>query len=90
MRAGIEKAGFVDVHEHLYRVPLGPWAKDRMLKEAGEISYLHWTSGLEGYAMWLLTNYGAPEPWTKDEVQIYLAQVRKELADPKTHAYQFV
>lgn len=90
MKAAIEKAGFVDVHEHLYRLPLGPWAKNEVLKEAGRINYHHWSAGLEGYAMWLLTKFGAPEPWTTDEVHVYLASIRKELADSKTHAYQYV
>lgn len=90
MKAAIEKAGFVDVHEHAYKVPLGPWAKDELLKEAGRINYLVWTSGLEGYAMWLLTKFGAPEPWTKEEVHVFLASVRKELLDPNIHAYQYV
>lgn len=89
MKAAIEKAGFVDVQEHLYKVPMGPWPKDQVLKEAGRINYLHWSAGLEGYAMWLLTKFGAPEPWTKDEVQVYLAGVRKELTDPKIHGYEY-
>lgn len=90
MKSAIEKAGFVDVHEHVYKVPLGPWAKNQLLKEAGRINYLVWTSGLEGYAMWLLTKFGAPEPWTKEEVYVFLARVRKELSDPTIHAYQYV
>jgi len=90
MKAAIEKAGFVDVHEHLYRLPLGPWARNEVLKEAGRINYHHWSAGLEGYAMWLLTKFGAPEPWTTDEVHVYLASIRKELADSKIHAYQYV
>lgn len=90
MKAEIEKTGFVDVHEHVYRLPLGPWAKNEILKEAGRINYHHWSSGLEGYAMWLLTKFGAPEPWTTDEVHVYLASIRKELADSKIHAYQYV
>lgn len=90
MKAAIEKAGFVDVHEHVYKVPLGPWAKNDLLKEAGRVNYLVWTSGLEGYAMWLLTKFGAPEPWTKEEVHVFLASVRKELSDPSIHAYQYV
>ncbi|KAJ5376219.1 hypothetical protein N7509_013105 [Penicillium cosmopolitanum] len=90
MKSAIEKAGFVDVHEHVYKVPLGPWAKNQLLKEAGRVNYLVWTSGLEGYAMWLLTKFGAPEPWTKEEVYVFLARVRKELSDPSIHAYQYV
>lgn len=88
MRGSIEKAGFVDVHEKLYKIPLGPWAKDRLLKEAGQLQNAHWNTALEGWAMWLLTHYGPPKPWTKEEVQVYLAKVRSELKDPSIHGYE--
>lgn len=35
--------------------------------------------------MFLLTNYLA---WTKDEVMVYLGQMRTMLRDKKVHAYQ--
>jgi predicted component of type VI protein secretion system len=35
-----------------------------MLKEAGQLQYAHWNTALEGWAMWLLTKFGEPEPWT--------------------------
>ncbi|KAJ5371970.1 hypothetical protein N7517_003976 [Penicillium concentricum] len=88
MRGAIEKAGFVDVHEKLYKIPLGPWPKDKVLKEAGQLQYAHWLAALEGWAMWLLTKYGAPTPWTPEEVQVYLSKVRAELRNPRTHAYE--
>lgn len=89
MRSAMEKAGFVDVHECLYKVPMGPWPRDRVLKEVGLLNYHHWKSGLEGYAMWLLTKFGAPSPWTKEEVEVYLAKVRTELNDTKIHGYGY-
>ncbi|KAJ5345780.1 hypothetical protein N7452_003784 [Penicillium brevicompactum] len=88
MRSAIEKAGFVDVHEEKYKIPMGPWPKDKLLKEAGHLQYAHWNAALEGWAMWLLTHFGEPEPWTKEEVQVYLAKVRAELKNPHIHAYE--
>jgi hypothetical protein len=38
--------------------------------------------------MWLLTKFGSPEPWTRDEVLVYLAKLRKELKNPRFHIYQ--
>ncbi|KAJ5253158.1 hypothetical protein N7489_003568 [Penicillium chrysogenum] len=64
MSSAIEKAGFVDKHEERYKIPLGPWPKDKLLKEAGHLQYAHWNAALEGWAMWLLTHFGKPEPWT--------------------------
>lgn len=88
MRGAIEKAGFVDVHEKKYKIPIGPWAKDKVLKETGQLQFAHWNAALEGWVMWLLTHFGEPEPWTKDEVHVYLAKVRSELKTPHLHAYE--
>ncbi|KAJ5755544.1 hypothetical protein N7533_005087 [Penicillium manginii] len=88
MRGAIEKAGFIDVHEVKYKIPLGPWAKDKLLKEAGHLQFAHWNAALEGWAMWLLTHHGMPEPWTKEEVQVFLAKIRTELKNPHIHAYE--
>ncbi|KAI3066085.1 hypothetical protein CBS147339_8909 [Penicillium roqueforti] len=89
MRGAMEKAGFVDVQEKLYKIPLGPWPKDKILKEVGQLQYAHWVAALEGWAMWLLTKFGAPSPWSKEEVQVYLSKVRAELRNPRTHAYEY-
>ncbi|KAJ5492785.1 hypothetical protein N7539_001531, partial [Penicillium diatomitis] len=89
MRASIESVGFVDVHERLYKVPLGPWPKDQLLKEVGLLNLEHWKAGLEGNAMWLLTKFGAPHPWTKDEVELYLMEARKDLKNSHIHGYGY-
>jgi hypothetical protein len=89
MRSNIEKAGFIDVHEHVYKVPIGPWAKDKIHKEVGQLNYHHWVTGMEGYAMWLLTKFGAPTPWNADEVQVYLAKVRAEMKNPHIHGWHY-
>ena len=89
MRGSIEKAGFVDVHEELVKVPLGPWPKDKVLKEVGKLENAHWNAALEGWAMWLLTHFGEPVPWMKEEVQVYLAKVRRDLKDSSIHGYNY-
>ncbi|CEJ59996.1 hypothetical protein PMG11_08593 [Penicillium brasilianum] len=88
LQESIERAGFVDIHTKDYRWPIGPWPKDKTLKEVGDINYKHWLIGMEGYGMWLLTHYGDPVPWMKEEVQVYVAQMRRELSKPRIHTYQ--
>jgi hypothetical protein len=83
----IEKAGFEDTHIQEYKWPIGPWPKDKQLKEAGAVNFQHWLSGMEGYGMWLLTKFGDPVPWTKQEVPVYVAKMRKELSNPRYHIY---
>lgn len=46
MRSKIERAGFVNVHDHLFKCPIGAWPKDKTLKEAGRINFHHWSSGM--------------------------------------------
>ncbi|CAG8148345.1 unnamed protein product [Penicillium salamii] len=87
MADSIKKAGFVEVREKTYKWPLGPWPKNQKLKEAGTVNVQHWMSGMEGWCMWLLTKFGEPEPWTKEQVHVYCAKLRSELKNPYYHAY---
>lgn len=87
MAESIRKAGFVDVHEKEYKWPIGPWPRDKKYKEAGTVNFQHWLSGMEGWCMWLLTKFGSPAPWTKEEVLVYVATMRKELLIPLYHPY---
>ena len=88
-RPAFEKAGFVNVQEDYFKVPIGPWAKSERLKEAGKVNYHAWVGGLEGYGLFLLTKFGAPEPWSKEEVLTWVGKVREEFKKPKQHIYQF-
>ncbi|OKP12453.1 hypothetical protein PENSUB_1913, partial [Penicillium subrubescens] len=88
--SSIRKAGFVNVHEKIYKWPIGPWPKDKQLKEAGAVNFQHWVAGMEGWFMWLLTRFGEPQPWSKEEVYVYVAQLRKELQSPYHHVWHRV
>ena len=80
----IEKAGFVNVTEQKFRLPLGGWAKDKKEKLVGEYHALATDESLEGYALYLLTNvYG----WAYPEVQAFIARARAALNDKSIHAY---
>lgn len=51
----IEAAGFTNVHEKTYKVPIGEWTKSPLLKEAGRLVKAQLLAGLEGYALFFLT-----------------------------------
>ena len=34
---------------------------------------------------YLLTKFGQPEPWTPEEVQLYLAKVKRDIETPRVH-----
>lgn len=87
MQESIEKAGFRDVHIKNYKLPIGPWPRDKQLKEAGAANFRHLSEGMEGYCMWLLTKFGEPAPWSMEEVIVYAAEARKQFLDPRNHCY---
>lgn len=53
----MEAAGFVNVTYKKFKWPLGPWAKDRKLKEIGFYNRVNWEEGMEGWLMFLFTTY---------------------------------
>ena len=48
-------AGFENVVEKKYKMPVGPWSSDPKLKEIGRWHLLECFEGIEGWAMALLT-----------------------------------
>ena len=48
-------AGFENVVEKRYKMPVGPWSSDPKLKEVGRWHLLECFQGIEGWAMALLT-----------------------------------
>lgn len=55
MKEKIERAGFVNVVEKTFKVPIGGWPADTRLREIGQWALLGFLSGLEGYALATLT-----------------------------------
>ncbi|PGH07447.1 hypothetical protein GX51_01748 [Blastomyces parvus] len=83
-REEMEKAGFVDVTEVKLKMPLGPWPKDKMLKEVGKFYYLECLQGLDGWALAFLTRVMG---WDVTEVQVLLAKFREAMGDRSIHSY---
>lgn len=47
-KSRIAAAGFANIHEKVYNVPLGDWAKNPGLKEAGKFCKAQVLAGIEG------------------------------------------
>lgn len=47
MRKGIEDAGFVNVGEEDYKIPVGTWPKNKVMKEAGRLNLEQIDIGME-------------------------------------------
>ncbi|KAL8999369.1 MAG: hypothetical protein Q9169_001795 [Polycauliona sp. 2 TL-2023] len=109
-------AGYQDVQERKYKIPIGPWPKDKHLvslrkqafafaqstiitlslhlsadhgadlvtqKTIGAWNLVQIEDGLEGFTLRLFTQMLG---WKSEEVQVLLANVRKDLRNPKIHA----
>lgn len=51
----MQEAGFQNVTEERFKLPIGPWSKDERLKKLGMWNLAHCEGGIEGWAMALLT-----------------------------------
>ena len=60
------------------------WAKDKKMKLVGAWERLNFTDGLQGFTIKLWTKYLG---WSCDQLEIFLATVRRDLSNRKIHAY---
>lgn len=83
-RQDLQEAGFVDVVEIPFKWPVNRWPKDAKFKELGMWTQENFVSGIEAMSLALFTRILG---WTRDEVLIFVAHVRKDMRDQKIHAY---
>ncbi|KAI1988000.1 hypothetical protein LOZ53_004098 [Ophidiomyces ophidiicola] len=83
-REKMEKAGFIDVADVSFKVPLRPWAKDPKLRQLGELQAIQIKESIESYSLALFTRILG---WTVDELDILLTAVRNDFSDPRSHLY---
>ncbi|KAF2278458.1 S-adenosyl-L-methionine-dependent methyltransferase [Westerdykella ornata] len=79
-----EQAGFVDVHEEVFKLPINSWPKDPQFKMLGRFSETNLLDGLQAFSLQL---FQKGLHWTKEEIEVYLVHVRKALSDRNVHAY---
>ncbi|KAL1966263.1 hypothetical protein VTN77DRAFT_4616 [Rasamsonia byssochlamydoides] len=77
------EAGFEDIHVQKYRIPMGPWPKDKYYKTLGTWNMLQADTGFEAAAMAVLTRY---EGWSKEEVSVLVAKTKSDARNPTIHA----
>ncbi|KAH0380836.1 S-adenosyl-L-methionine-dependent methyltransferase, partial [Aureobasidium melanogenum] len=84
LKRRVDRAGFENVTERIMKVPLGHWPKNPLLKKVG--SYMHAVlyDGLQGICMGPLTRGLG---WSRDQVELYLPGVRKDLNNMSVHTY---
>ncbi|KAI0835679.1 S-adenosyl-L-methionine-dependent methyltransferase [Hypoxylon sp. FL0890] len=84
---GFEEAGFVDITEVNYKLPIGGWPLDPKMSEIGNLTLLTMMNDLEGYTLvpWNIV-HGENTPGYQET----LAFLRKELRSKSIHGYMKV
>ncbi|KAJ4178436.1 hypothetical protein NW759_017352 [Fusarium solani] len=80
----MEKAGFVGVQQEMRKMPIGAWPKDLKLKEIGKYQLIQQIEAVESYTPRIFSTVMG---WEEEELQVYVAKVKKELKDPSIHLY---
>ncbi|KAF4999055.1 hypothetical protein FDECE_11614 [Fusarium decemcellulare] len=80
----IRSAGFIDIQEANYKVPVGSWAKDPKLQEVGQFLRSTMENDAEGYTIML---WNQVMGWPEDEYQVFLMSFRKALKNKRYHGY---
>ncbi|KAF5962632.1 methyltransferase [Fusarium bulbicola] len=83
-RSAMENAGFVNLEERDFKVPIGGWAKDSKMKEIGKYAQATLEQDIEGYVLFMANTV---EGWTKAEVEVYISMLRRELRKGTMHPY---
>ncbi|KAM5364974.1 hypothetical protein ACJZ2D_011234 [Fusarium nematophilum] len=79
----MEAAGFVDVRVTTLKCPIGAWPRDEKLKEVGRFMKLALGRDVEGAVIFMADLLG----WKKEEIAVYAAHLRRELASNKFRPY---
>ena len=80
----LREAGFVNIEEKVFKIPLGTWPRNRTMKMIGLYLRSVIYDGLQGLSMGPFTR---ALKWTTQEVEMFLIDVRTGLMDSSTHSY---
>ncbi|KAM4064967.1 hypothetical protein HRG_004685 [Hirsutella rhossiliensis] len=84
LREEYEQAGFVDIHQRIFKIPTNGWPKDERLKELGRAWESNFLQGMSGFSLQLLNKTYNRTP---EEIEVSLVEIRREICNPRIHAY---
>ncbi|KAI9729694.1 MAG: hypothetical protein M1834_006644 [Cirrosporium novae-zelandiae] len=84
LKKSFTDAGFENIKDDVFKLPIGPWPKNKKLKELGAFGRQNTIDIVEPAALALLTRVSG---WSNEEAQVFFASVRQEIKDPKLHLY---
>ncbi|KAI0544368.1 S-adenosyl-L-methionine-dependent methyltransferase [Xylaria curta] len=80
----LTEAGFKNVTERKYAVPVNPWPPGKQLQRIGSMMALNINTILEPMSLPVFTGVLG---WSPDALESLLTEVRKEIADVRMHAF---
>jgi hypothetical protein len=84
IKAIMQEVGFTDVVDTRFKWPTNPWPRDKKYKELGTWNNYNASNALESLTM---ASFSRAHGWSRDEVIMFLIDVRKDLNNPCIHAY---
>jgi SAM-dependent methyltransferase len=84
LKGWFEEVGLENVTEEVFKIPSSPWAKDLAMKKIGAFELMNIVEGAAGFLH---------RGWTKDfgksreELEMLVMRLRKELSSNKMHCY---
>ncbi|KUI55877.1 Phosphoethanolamine N-methyltransferase 3 [Cytospora mali] len=83
-KKAMEEAGFVDIQEWDFKAPVGGWPRDKKQKDIGQWAQTALECDIEGYVLFIANVIVG---WSREEILVYIAQLRREIRSGKHHAY---
>ncbi|PGH35078.1 hypothetical protein GX50_02109 [[Emmonsia] crescens] len=80
----IRDAGFTNINEQVFKVPIGTWPKSKPLKKIGLYNRYLISDGLQGDSMKPFTKALG---WTLEKMEVFNIEVRKSVDDSSIHSY---
>ncbi|KXH61750.1 hypothetical protein CSAL01_12715 [Colletotrichum salicis] len=80
----VTDTGFADIQDRRFIWPLNGWPRDQHLKELGSWTRENLACNTAGMIMAPMTRVHG---WREEEVHVFAAEVRRDLADRGNHAY---
>ncbi|KAM7211100.1 Demethylmenaquinone methyltransferase [Rhypophila decipiens] len=81
---GMEAAGWKDIVKEDIKVPIGSWPRGEREKTMGIFSRGMWEADAEGYVLYI---WGTVMGWSREEIQVYIAHLRRQVRDPNVHSW---
>ncbi len=84
MKRQMEQIGYVNCQVIPVKMPIGPWPKNKRLRQAGLWFLVGILEGLTGLSVRLFTQVLG---WSNEEMEVLLMEARNEMKTKKVHSY---